>query len=484
MPVKNGSQYVERINSSLPDVRIAGERLTGAISEHQAFKGVMATQAAMYDMQHDERWQASLCYSSPLSSEPVGLSFLQPKTKRDLAARRKMMQVWAEAHHGFLGRAPDYMNTAVMAFAAAARLLEEDNPQFAENLQHYYEYCRENDITLSHVFIQPKAARFPPSLARLIEEPAAARVTDKNKDGIVVCGAFLMDTQGVTSDEIFVYPAPFFSESSQDSPYAFAFAVPSRHPGVRFVCRESFVGGDSAYNYPLSSRYDEMDTLVIFDHALIPWNRVFICGNESMLSRLFDGSHFHTHAGMQIMCKNIAKTEFVLGTLEMLIETSGLQGYGQIVEKVTEVIVALETLKALQLAAEKGAALDRWGSMLPDRKPLLAANVYFPQIYPRLVEIVQLIGASSLIMIPDEKDFDTDLDDSLNLYLKGIGLNGKANVQLSRLAWDLSVSAFGGRQTVYERFFFGNVHTVSSRLYNGYEHGRELLMKRVQHFLS
>ncbi|BBH20098.1 putative 4-hydroxyphenylacetate 3-monooxygenase [Paenibacillus baekrokdamisoli] len=482
MPVKNGKQYIERINKHLPDVRIAGEQVKGAISEHKAFKGLMTTQASMYDMQQDERWKATMSYSSPLTCDPVGLSFMQPKTKKELAARRKMMQTWAYTHHGFLGRAPDYMNTAIMAFSAAAGLLEEETPQYASNLRRYYEYCRENDITLSHVFIQPKAGRLSTFL-KTFEEPVAARVMEKNKDGIVIRGAFLLDTQGATSDEILVFPAPFPSVSTEESPYTFAFAVPSNLPGVRFICRESFVGGESAYNYPLSSRFEEMDTLVIFDDALVPWDRVFICGNENLAFRLINESRFHTHASAQIMCKNIAKTEFLLGTIETMIEAAGLDSHDHMIEKVTEVILALETLKALQLAAEKGASPDRWGSMLPNRKPLLAANAYFPKIYPRMIEIIQLIGGSGLIMIPEEKDFDTDISGQLNRYLKGIDLDAKANVQLSRLAWELSVSAFGGRQSVYERFFFGNSTTVNNRLYNGYK-GRETFKNRVRDFLS
>ncbi|MEY9095989.1 4-hydroxyphenylacetate 3-monooxygenase, oxygenase component [Paenibacillus sp. RC84] len=482
MPVKNGSEYIERINRHLPGVWIAGERVRGLISEHQAFKGLMATQASMYDMQHAEEWQAKMTYASPSTGDPVGLSFLQPKTKKDLALRRQMMQAWASVHHGFLGRAPDYMNTAIMAFGAAAGLIEKENPEYGDNLRRYYEYCRENDVTLSHVFIQPKAARMSTFL-RTFEEHAAARVVEKNKDGIVVRGAFLLDTQGATSDEILVFPAPFPYGGSEDSPHAFAFAVPSNLAGVSFVCRESFVGGESAYNYPLSSRYEEMDTLVLFEDALVPWDRVFICGDERMAWQLVDESRFHIHAGMQIMCKNIAKTEFILGTLERMVEAGGLDSHSHVTEKVTEVIVALETLKALQVAAEKGASRDKWGSMLPDPKPLLAANSYFPKVYPRFVEIIQLIGASGLIMIPDEADFGTEIGGQLNLYMKGIDLSAEENVKLSRLAWELGVSAFGGRQAVYERFFFGNAAVVDGRLYNTYKE-REALGRRVQDFLS
>ncbi|WCF10953.1 4-hydroxyphenylacetate 3-monooxygenase, oxygenase component [Paenibacillus thiaminolyticus] len=483
MPVKNGSEYIERIDKNSPDVWIAGERVHAPMSNHKAFKGLMATQASMYDMQHAEESQAAMVYSSPLTGDPVGLSFKQPKTKKDLALRRQMMQAWASIHHGFLGRSPDYMNTAIMAFSAAAGVLEEKYPEYASNLKRYYEYCRENDITLSHVFIQPKAGRVSTFL-RTFEEPEAARIIEKNKDGIVIRGAFLLDTQGATSDEILVFPTPFSLSGEEINPYSFAFAVPSNLKGVSFVCRESFVGGESTYNYPLSSRFEEMDTLVIFDDASVPWDRVFVCGDEKMAYRLLDESHFHTYAGTQIMCKTIAKTEFLLGTIDMMVTACGLESYGHIIEKVTEVIVALETLKAFQLAAEKGASSDRWGNMLPARKPLLAANVYFQQVYPRMIEIIQLIGASNLIMIPEEKDFAAAMSDQLHRYMKGIDLDAKKSVQLSRLAWELSVSTFGGRQTVYERFFFGNASVVNSRLYAEYQSTRQKYQDRIKDFLS
>lgn len=482
MPVKNGMEYIERINNKLPDVWIAGERVRGAISEHVAFKGLMATQAKMYDMQFAEESKAPMVYSSPTTGDPVGLSYKQPKTKKDLAQRRGMMQSWASIHHGFLGRSPDYMNTAIMAFSSASGLLESKYPRFASNLKRYYEYCRENDITLSHVFIQPKVGRISTFL-RTFEDLGAAQIIEKNKDGIVIRGAFLLDTQGATSDEILVFPTPFSLSGTEDSPYSFVVAVPSNLNGISYMCRESFVGGDSTFNYPLSSRFEEMDTLVVFKDVTVPWDRVFVCGDEEMAYRLMGESHFHAHAGMQIIAKNIAKTEFILGTIEMLVEASGLDNHDHIIEKVTEVIVALETLRAFQLAAEKGASIDQWGNMLPDRRPLLAANIYFQKMYPHMIENIQVIGASNLIMIPDERDFDTDMSDQLNRYMKSINLDAKRSVQLSRLAWELSVSSFGGRQAVYERFFFGNTAVVNNRLYADYQNKRSKYKNRVNNFL-
>lgn len=481
MPIKNGEQYIDRLKHSNASVWIQGKKIAVPIPSHPAFTGLISTQAALYDMQSREELRSVMTYESPTTGEPVGLSFLQPATRSDLERRRSMMKVWSEAHHGFLGRSPDYMNTGMMAFGSAAGLLNELHPTYAENMKAYYEYCRENDITLSHAFIVPHTARWS-TLMKTLEEPDAPRVVEKTEDGLVVCGAFLLATQGVTAEEILIFPPPLPS-LYEENPHAFAVAIPSDLPGVKFICRESFVSGASAYDYPLSSRYEEMDTLVVLDHVLVPHERVLLYGDEHMAIRFIEESHFHTHAGHQVLCRNIAKTEFLLGTVESIIQSLGLRTYTQVIEKAAEVIAALETLKALLTASEANAQLDRWGTMLPDAKPLYTANYLFPKLYPRMLEIIQLLGASGLVMIPGEDDFRSEAADDIGRYLRGIDSSAKDRIGLFRLAWEMSSSSFAGRQSLYERFFFGDAVKVSTRLYNSYSE-KDTFAETVKRFLT
>jgi 4-hydroxyphenylacetate 3-monooxygenase len=66
-----------------------------------------------------------MTYSSPLTGHSVGASYLIPKTKDDLTFRRMMIQEWARQSAGVMGRSPDYMNTALMTFAASKELFSE-----------------------------------------------------------------------------------------------------------------------------------------------------------------------------------------------------------------------------------------------------------------------------------------------------------------------------------------------------------------------
>ena len=55
-------------------------------------------------------------------------------------------------------------------------------------------------------------------------------------------------------------------------------------------------------------------------------------------------------------------------------------------------------------------------------------------------------------------------------------------VRLFRLAWDLSVSSFAGRQNLYEYYFFGDPVRMAGALVNGYD--RAPYRERVRAFLE
>ncbi|MGG4266435.1 4-hydroxyphenylacetate 3-monooxygenase, oxygenase component [Peribacillus simplex] len=476
MSVVTGKEYIDRIDQLKTNVWIDGSPICGKISEHPAFKGVMNSQAALYDSQHDKSLQEKLTYPSPSTGSRVGLSFLQPKTRDDLFKRKEMIQHWAEMNNGLMGRSPDYMNTVLMAFASSANLLKGKENCFPENVIAFYEYARENDISLTHTFIDPQVNR-----AHLYfetgDEPIAARVIERNAAGIVVKGARLLATQGGVTDEILVFPAGGIQVKDR----AVAFSIPSNSKGLRFICRDSFVGGDSIFNFPLSSRFEEMDSIVVFDNVLVPWDRVFFYDNPEIVNKFMIASSFLAFTLHQVVSRQIVKAEFVLGIVQSIIDTINIGDYQHVQEKVSEIIIALETMKALLNKSENESEMDEWGFMRPNQITLQIASNLFPRVYPRFTEIIQLLGASGLIAIPTENTFQSSVGKDIKQYLQAKSSNAEDRIKLFRLAWDLSMSAFGTRETLYERFFFGDPIKLSSQLYYSYD--KEPYVGRVKSFL-
>lgn len=477
MPAITGEEYINRIDQLHTDVWIDGKRVTGKISEHPAFKGVIRSQADLYDLQHEKSIADVMTYPSPLTLNRVGTSYLQPKTKADLVKRREMVTEWAKSNNGMMGRSPDYMNTVLMAFASSTELLAGKENCFPENITKFYQHARENDLSMTHTFVNPQVNRAQ-FYFEDTEEPIAAKVVDKNEQGIVVKGARLLATQGGITDEILVFAAGGVTDKAN----GFAFSIPSNQKGLRFVCRESFVGGESTFNYPLSSRFEEMDTIVVFDNVVVPWDRVFYYDNIAVSNTFMAASSFQPFTLHQAISRQIVKTEFVLGIVQSIIDTINIGEYQHVQEKTSEIVVALETMKALVINSEVEAKVDEWGFMRPDRTTLQIAINIFPRIYPRFTEIIQLLGASGLMSIPTEDSFHSTVRKDLDQYLQAKSQNAEERVRIFRLAWDLTMSSFGTRETLYERYFFGDPIRLSSQLYFSYD--KSEYVKRVEDFLG
>jgi 4-hydroxyphenylacetate 3-monooxygenase len=148
-----------------------------------------------------------------------------------------------------------------------------------------------------------------------------------------------------------------------------------------------------------------------------------------------------------------------------------------------EILHAALTLKAFIRAAEADAAAGPSGVWAPDSETLLTARSYFPEVYPRLVEILQILGSSGLANIPSEASVEApELEEDIQRYFQGAALDGKARIRLFRLAWDIACSSFGGRQVLYERYFAGDFYrNVATHYLN---HNKRPYRELVEAFLN
>ena len=481
MPARSGADYIKGLRDRPRDVWLDGQRIKD-VAAYPGFSNCALSIAALYDMQLDPSLKDEMTYTSPTSGNPVGLSFMIPRTREDLERRGVMMALWARAGCGMLGRAPDFLNANMSGFAGAADYFARNRPEFKKNVLSYHEYIRENDLTLTHTLINVQRSRRTGPIMDNPDDEVALIVVRETDAGIVVRGARVLATLGPISDEIAVYPARIRYEDVDAARFAFAFAIPCDAPGLKFVCRESFDMGGSHFDHPLSSRFEEMDSIVFFNDVLVPWERVFILGDVDLCNGMSMATGSFAHTGHQVVTREVAKAEFVLGLASLMVESLGSGDQPHVQERIGELIMYLEIMKATLRTAVADSAIDEWGVMRPSMMPLIVGrNVFSRMLYPRMAEIIQLLGSSSLMAAPSEADFSTDLAPELDLYLSTDTSSARDRVRLFRLAWDTALSAFGSRQLLYERFFGGDPVANAMMLANVYE--REPLMERVRQFL-
>jgi 4-hydroxyphenylacetate 3-monooxygenase len=479
MPARTGQEYIKGLQAQEREVWLRGERVKDVTTHPDLCNGVRAI-ASLYDMQHDPALRDEMTYVSPTSGDRVGLSFIIPRTTRDLEQRRAMMLHWARTTCGMMGRSPDFMNVTFAAWAGAAEYFARGRPEFGANLTRYYEYVREKDLTLTHALINLQRSRTV-SGAFNLEEGTALQMIRETDAGIVVRGARVLATLGPLSDEIAVYSPRLGRMTETHSPFAINFAIPCGTPGLRFLCRESFDLGRSRFDHPLGSRFEEMDCVVFFDDVLVPWERVFLLGDVALLNGTALTTHSSMHSAHQGAAKNVAKCEFVLGVALLMTQTLGNAQLPHSEERLGELMMYTELMKACMRASEADAELDEWGVMCPARMPVETTRNLFMTAYPRMVEILQLLGSSSFMIIPSEADFRSPLAPEIEQYLATDAASARERVKLFRLAWDIAGSAFGSRQVLYERFFASDPLT-RARILNAI-YPKDEIIERVRNFL-
>ena len=480
MPARTGQEYIKGLQDHPREVWIDGE-LVQDVTTHPSLQNGVKSVAALYDMQHDPVMREEMTFASPSTGDPVGLSYLIPQTVDDLERKRNMMTQWAWASCGMMGRSPDFLNIIFTAWAGSSGYFAQDRPEFQQNVLNYHEFLRENDVALTHALVNLQRRRTA-NAADTLSDEVALTITKETDSGLVVRGSRVLATLGPISDEIAIYPVASHRLADTDSRQSFSFSIPCDTPGVKFLCRESFDLGRSHFNHPLGSRFEEMDSVVFFDDVFVPWERVFLLGNVELCNGYASGTNSDAHTGHQVLTRCVAKAEFMLGLADLMVDTLGSGTIPHVQEQVAELIVQRDMLKACLRASEADAAPNRWGLMSPALPPLRAGRTLFGRnIYPRMVEIVQMLGTSSLMALPAEADFDTPLAAELDQYLATDTATARERARLFHLAWDASCSAFSGRQVLYERMFGGNPVRNSLALYSNYD--KEPFKQKVRAFL-
>ncbi len=481
MPARTGHEYITGLKERPREVWIDGE-LVRDVTTHPALRNGVKSVAALYDMQHESGLREEMTYASPTSGQPVGLSFQIPRTIEDLERKRDMMARWAWASFGMMGRSPDFLNVIFTAWAGAADYFAQNRPEFKQNVLDYYEFIRENDVTLTHALVNLQRRRAANPADTLSEEVALTLVKETDA-GIVVKGSRVLATLAPISDEIAIYPVASHRLGDDADRHSFSFSIPCDTPGLKFLCRESFDVGRSHFNHPLGSRFEEMDAVVFFDDVLVPWERVFLLGDVELCNNYAAGTQSNAHTGHQVLTRCVVKAEFILGLADLIVETLGSGSIPHVQEQVAELITQRDTLKACLRAAEADATPNQWGVMCPAAAPITAGRTLFGRtIYPRMVEIIQMLGTSSLMALPAEADFDTPIAREINRYLATDTTDARDRAKLFHLAWDASCSSFSGRQVLYERMFGGNPVRNAMMLFNSYD--REPFKSKVRDFLE
>lgn len=449
MGARTGEHYLERISKHSPEVWIGSERITD-VTAHPSTRRAASEIARLYTLQHEEQYRAEMLFPSPSSGDPVGTQFLVPATTEDLARRRKAHKVWSDATYGLMGRTTDFIGAMLTAWYINADFFGDA----AGRVRNYFEHVRENDLFITHAIVDPPVDRSQPP-SRQPDKFTYLGVEEETADGLVLSGAKMLATAAPYADEILVWPFSVRKHEEADNPYAVAFAIPTDTPGLRFISREPYSGGNT-FDHPLASRFDEVDAVVVFDRVLVPWERVFINQDYERVNRIWQ-INSNAFTGVQTSVRLLSKLQFVAGLAKRATELVKTDQFPQVRDMMGEITSYIELTRAALHASEATAQETPTGALAPNVTPLYAVRNSGNRWYPRVRELLQLCVAGGLLYQPaDVSAFRSEIADDLHKFYRGPDTDAAERIGLYKVAADLAVSSFGGRHELYERFYAGD----------------------------
>ena len=479
MAMRDGAAYLAGLNDGRR-IWHNGE-LIADVTTAPGFANAARTIASYYDFQCDPAIRDVISYEDE-DGERSHLSFKVPRSRDDLRRRSAAFAVWAEHCGGQLGRSPDYMNAAMVGVAAARDHWGQNDPALGEHAVGLLDHYRRNDVCLTHTLVTPQIDRKTPIAEQ--EPYLNAGMVERTADGIIVRGSRVLGTLAPFSDENVSFGLPIV-QGEAEARYALGFSTRVDIDGLSWVCRDSFDPDRSTRDYPISSRFEEIDTVAIFDDVEVPWENVFDCGDPKIHNSALMGMRFQESLGHHVLVKNVAKSRFMLGLAHLVAETSQTNSFINVQIRLGEIVTMLQTMESIAIAAVEGAVEDpNTGVWYCNANAITAGLRLFPEYYVQMVDHIKQIGGSNFMAAPSEASLSAiteAIGPSVERYFKGaadMSEEGIEKAPLFRLAWDVVGTSFAGRQELYERFFFGDQQVSKSQSYLRYDKSEAVEMVR------
>ncbi|AWR99927.1 4-hydroxyphenylacetate 3-hydroxylase family protein [Metallosphaera hakonensis] len=428
------------------------------VTEHPAFKPAINTVADYYDLHWKDEYTEHLKIYNPDVGEETSITFFRPRNKEELRRLRTGISKIYDFYRGFFGRSPDYLNVWTMLFYAHADdyFGKVFGSKMMENVIEIYREAAKNDLFYTHAIVAPMYDRSrPPSQW---EDPyIQVGVVRETNEGLVVRGAALLSTAGPYSERLWYLPN---IRRDTDPRYSVFFSLPTESKGVKFISRRGFhpKDGFGEFEYPITSKYEEPDAIMVLDNVLIPWDRViFYKKPEEIEGFMWHTVNLRGWFNWHFVIQHYSRTKFLAGLAISIAEAVGINNFINVQEKLGEILIYLAMYEAGMVASEElGEQLS--GVYRPNPQISIAVSSMGMKALPRINEILRSISAGSSIPVPAGiRDFENPEERSLlEKYMASKGLPALERVKLFNILWDTIGSETGMRYEQYDRFSRGD----------------------------
>jgi 4-hydroxyphenylacetate 3-monooxygenase len=445
-----GAEYLDSLRDAR-QVYIYGERVKD-VTVHPAFRNAARSIMRLYDTLHDPA-QRDLLTTVDDYGIRTHKFFAPSKSAQELLEARDAIADWARLSYGFMGRTPDYK----AAFMASLGADPEFYAPFAENALNWYKKFASRALFLNHVLVNPPVDRKKP-----IHEVADVfiHLVDERDDGIIISGAKMLATGSAITHATFVAQNSSANlEKGKAEDFALVFIADMDTKGAKLLCRSSYEDkAISPFDHPLSSRFDENDAVLLFDHAFIPWENVLVYRDVEKANAFYRASGFFSRYNLQSGTRLGVKLDFMSGLFAKGLAANGTDDFRGVQVALGEVIGWRNLIWALTTALCADPQPGPGKSVIPKTENAATLRLFSSQCWAVVHHLFETyLGGSPLVAPSSYKDLlNEDLRPLIDKYYRGSESTAEQRVKLFKLIWDAIGTEFGARHALYERNYSGN----------------------------
>ena len=394
--IRTGEEY----RSSLDDGRevwINGQRVED-ICSHPQLKPVIDVRSRIYDMQHDPDTQKQTSYEENGERFAIGLRL--PYEKKDWQDKRDAVDLVMHDIGGVVTRVGDETIGEMWSLWDGKEILNEIDPRFAENIEKHIHTAIKLDPFHVSANTDPKGDR---SKAPQDQDPdMLVHVVKETDAGIIIRGA-KYETAASYSNQAFLKPTIANWGNSELSDYALGCIVKMNAPGVKHICRTGFAGRAPNADYPLSNKVDEIDTLMILDDVLVPWEDILFYQHTRAAS--FIRATLHRYSAFPFVQRTLSYADLIIGAALWNVKQTGLDKQQAVQEKLSELAVWREGIDAFLTASVATAEKSPNGLLMPNQSMLMAGRVHALSNLPKMMHTARELCGGQICVTPDAATF-------------------------------------------------------------------------------
>lgn len=395
--IRTGQEYRDSIRDGRR-IWINGERVDD-VTTHPQFKPLVDIRARIFDMQHEEAHQDLMTVTQDGERNALGSAL--PYSQDDWWSKRRATDHMLNEIGGVVTRVGDETVGEMWSLFDGQDVLNEVDPQFSKNIEtHIHRVLKEDPFHVS-ANTDPKGDR---SKAPQDQDPDMLLHVVKETDaGIVVRGA-KYETAAAYANQAFTKPTIANWGNNALSDYAVGFICDLGSPNLRFICRTGFAGRADARDYPLANKFDEVDTIVIFDNVLIPWENVLFYRHTKAAT--FIRATLHRYSAFAFVQRNLKLADMMIGAALFNARQTGLDKQQAVQEKLAQLAVYREGINAHLTASIALGERSPAGLMMPNQSLLYTGRVLACSQLHEMMHIARELCGGQICVTPDVASFE------------------------------------------------------------------------------